>query len=157
MADSSHLIEPEECTSYDDASNTAMLRLKEYIAIYKHGIILAGPPSLQGSLAHFYKQHPTEGSIIKAYEYKQHKAGIHSFVQKYPDVFSFHGKSTQKHVVLVESMTRPKTSQQYREPQIAECRRTERLNHRINELRGTIKDIKILIKELSDQVEKLSN
>ena len=156
MTDSSYLIEPEECTSCDDSSNTAMRILKDYIANYEHGIILAGPPSLQGSLAHFYKQHPTEGSVIKAYEYNQHKAGIHSFVQKYPDVFSFYGRSTQKHVVLVDTMSRPKTSQRAREPQIAECRGTERVNHRINELRGTIRSIEVLMKELSEQVEKLS-
>ena len=136
-----------------DSIFAAMRKLKEYISNYDDGIILAGPPTLKGSLANFYKEHPTESALIKACEFDQNKAGIHSFVHKFKDVFSFDGRAAQKHVVLAKN-----TFKQKKTPRSFDIspEQIQMLSHRINELRGTIRSIEVLIKELGDQVDKLS-
>ena len=159
MTDSANFVQTEEYDAELERSSTAMRSLKEYISNYEDGIILAGPPSLKGSLAHFYKEHLTESSVIKACEYNQYKAGIHSFVQKYQDVFSFRGKGAKKHVVLFANTSRPKLprepmvaqSRQTRAPEVTQSRKTQ-----ISDIRGTIRSIEVLLKELTEQTDKLS-
>ena len=133
--------------------------LKNYISNYKDGIILAGPPTLKGSLAHFYHEHTTESSVIKACEYDQYKVGIHSFVQKYQNVFSIRGKGSQKHLVLFTNTSRPKLpcepmvaqSSRQSKPEVDQSRKTK-----ISDIRGTIRSIEVLLKELAEQTDKLS-
>lgn len=154
MAESVVEEQEEHHNSGHDSLHAAVLKLQEYISNYDDGIILAGPPTLKGSLANFYKEHPTESGLIKACEFEQNKAGIHSFVHMYKDVFNFSGRAAQKHVVLAAKNTskQKKMSRSCDTPP----EQVQMLSHRINELRGTIRSIELLIKELSDQVEKLS-
>ena len=153
MAESVHEQE-HHYNSEHDSLHAAMLKLQEYISSYDDGIILAGPPTLKGSLANFYKEHPSESALIKACEFKQNKAGIHSLVHKYKEAFKFNGRAAQKHIVLAKNTSKQKkTSPSF---DAASPEQVQMLSHRINELRGTIRSIEVLIKELSDQVEKLS-
>ena len=162
MTDSVHVQDMEQHESQLDSSNKALCRLKKYISNYPDGIILAGPPTLKGCLANFYKEHPADGATIKAFEYEQHKIGIHSFAQKYRDVITFNGKGAQKHVVLA---TRLKPFRRYSDHQVVESEHLiesrlghqVRTNYQIIKLRGTIRSIEVLLKELSDQVDKLSS
>ena len=146
-----------------DTSYQALQVLKEYVAFFPDGIILAGPPTLQGSLANFYKEYPTAGAVIKALEHEEFKMGIHSFVRKHRDVFTFNGKGAKKHIVLLENMSRPNVprfrestvarTRQTREPELAVSQQTQ---IQITELRETIGNIYVLLNRLSTQVEKLS-
>ena len=47
-----------------DTSYQALHKFKEYVSTFPDGIILAGPPTLKGSLANFYKEYPTESAVI---------------------------------------------------------------------------------------------
>ena len=162
MTDSAHIQVLEQKEELD-TSNQALQRLKEYVSSFPDGIILAGPPTLQGSLANFYKEYPTESAVIKALEHEEFKMGIHSFVRKHSDVLTFNGKGAKKHIVLLENMSRPKVprprestvaqSRQTREPEVAESEQTQ---IQITELRGTIGNIYVLLNRLSTQVDKLS-
>ena len=151
--DSTHVDEPEHKSELEKC-NRAMLKLQEYIALNQNAIILAGPPSLLGSLANFYKEHPMESAVIKACEHDGYKTGIHSFVQKHNHMFKFDGRGAQKHVVLQEGTLPQRKTPQHSQRQSADHARI--LNNRIEELRGTIRSIEVLIKDLSVQVEKLS-
>jgi hypothetical protein len=162
MTDSADIQVPEQNDFLElDTSDQALHKLKEYVSNFLDGIILAGPPTLKGSLANFYKEYPTESAVIKALEHEDNKMGIHSFVRKHNDVFTFNGKGAKKHVVLFANTSRPKTprlrepmvaqSRQIREPEVAKSRQTE-----INEIRGTIRSIEVLLKELTEQTDKLS-
>jgi len=161
MTDSADIQAPEQNDSWElDPSYQALHKLKEYVSTFPDGIILAGPPTLKGSLANFYKEYPTESAVIKALEHEDYKMGIHSFIRKHSDVFAFNGKGAKKHVVLA-NMSRPKVprpresmaaeSRQTREPEVAESQQTQ-----ITQLRGTIGNIYVLLNQLSAQVEKLA-
>lgn len=160
MTDSADFQEVKEYDSNLDSSNDALLKLEEYISNYPNGIILAGPPTLKGSLANFYKDNPKDGVIIKAFEHGENKVGIHSFVQKHKDVISFNGKGHQKCIVLANQFkTFRNTYNQESEPTVSQSRSSYthriRINDQINELRGTIRSIEVLLKMLSNQVENL--
>lgn len=151
MAESVH--EQQHDNAEHDSLYAAMLKLQEYISNYDDGIILAGPPTLKGSLANFYKEHPSESALIKACEFEQNKTGIHSFVHKYKEAFILQGRAAQKHIVLAKNTTKQRKTSRSCD---TSSEQVQMLSHRINELRGTIRSIEVLIKELSDQVEKLS-
>lgn len=162
MTDSADIQVAEENDSFElGASNQALHKLQAYVSSFPDGIILAGPPTLRGSLANFYKEYPTESAVIKALEHESYRIGIHSFVQKHKDVFTFNGKGAKKHVVLLANTSRPRLprprepmvaqSQQTREPEVAQSRQTQ-----ISEIRGTIRSIEVLLKELVERTDKLS-
>tara|TARA_B100000513_G_C11811520_1_gene155732 strand:- start:129 stop:611 length:483 start_codon:yes stop_codon:yes gene_type:complete len=159
MTDSVDVQDMEQYDSQPDCLNEALSRLTEYISNYPDGIILAGPPTLKGSLANFYKDYPADARTIKAFEHEEHKVGIHSFVQKYRDVINFNGKGAQKHVVLSKTSRRFGHQQVARSQHlIAESRPSTDYytNYQITQLRGTIGNIYVLLNQLSAQVEKLS-
>ena len=140
-----------------ELDNEAVVKLKDYVSKYSDGILLAGPPVLHGSLAHFYHEYTKESGIIKACEHEEHKMGIHSFVRKYNDVFRIHGKAAYKRVILADSISKPKMSCQSQVERQCDSEEVQLLHHRINELRGTIRSIYVLINELNAQVENVSS
>ena len=107
-------------------------KLKAYIKDYGDSILMAGPPSLRGSLAHFYKTNQDIADQIKNFQVDGKRPGIHSFVHAHSGTLSITGPRNCKEIVLQQS-----------------------LRQELVVLKASIQNIQSILKNLSDQVDDL--
>lgn len=133
--------------SGDDANEFHTMvvgRLEQYIIGFGGNMVLAGPPTLSGSLAHFYNTNQDIAYKMKEFQIKGRKPGIHSIIGL-RDATLFHnlvivGTGNNKSITIsAGGATQHDVDTQ----------------RKIDELRSSIRSIQVLVTELLSQVDKL--
>ena len=96
--------EQSDDPNYDDDrpvdAQTAAHALFKYVVRHGGEIRLAAPPTVEGSLAHFYRQDPACSEVIKAWETPDSKQGVHAFARSHASMFGVVGRHPTQKVVI---------------------------------------------------------
>lgn len=139
----------------DESIQLALKSLVQYISSNNNSILLAGPPTLTGTLAEFYKNNPSHSACIKGFEFENCKSGIHSLVRYYSSELKIVGKKHEKTIILSRSSG---TQQMFSSSAIKAAQKQQQKEQQkktLDELKGSLRGIRILLDELSSQIDLL--